>query len=146
MVCGLDDGGDYETDPELSHVRVKIMFTNPTHQEMLPCSYYLNGHCQFTDEQCRYEENITTTKKNRNNLIKKSSPDFHTVNYVNSVSYAIIKRPILSNCNAPTIRYWCEAMIVSGIQHALFAAILTIRNVPSKWIKPVNKSMLISTK
>lgn len=30
------------------------MFTNPTHKEMLPCPYYLDGECRFTDDQCHY--------------------------------------------------------------------------------------------
>lgn len=46
--------------PDLQHansseeVEVKVMFTNPTHKEMMPCPYYLEGDCKFSDEKCRY--------------------------------------------------------------------------------------------
>jgi hypothetical protein len=30
------------------------MFTNPTQQDMLPCPYYLEGDCRFSDQQCRF--------------------------------------------------------------------------------------------
>jgi hypothetical protein len=30
------------------------MFTNPTQQDMLPCPYYLEGECRFSDQQCRF--------------------------------------------------------------------------------------------
>lgn len=33
---------------------MRVLFTNPTHQEMLPCPYYLEGDCKFPEEQCRY--------------------------------------------------------------------------------------------
>lgn len=33
---------------------VKVLFINPTHQEMVPCSYYLEGDCKFSDEKCRF--------------------------------------------------------------------------------------------
>ncbi|KRT82582.1 hypothetical protein AMK59_4445 [Oryctes borbonicus] len=33
---------------------VKVMFINPTHQEMLPCPYYLETDCKFSEEKCRF--------------------------------------------------------------------------------------------
>lgn len=36
-----------------------MLFTNPTHQEMLPCPYYLETDCKFSDEQCRYSHGET---------------------------------------------------------------------------------------
>lgn len=36
-------------------IQVRVLFTNPTHQEMLPCPYFLeDSNCKFSDEQCRY--------------------------------------------------------------------------------------------
>lgn len=37
-----------------NNIEVKIMFINPTHQEMLPCPYLLDNDCKFSEEQCRY--------------------------------------------------------------------------------------------
>lgn len=55
MICGLDDTTDYdEDDVELANVKVKVLFTNPTHREMLPCSYYLDGDCRFPADKCRF--------------------------------------------------------------------------------------------
>lgn len=31
-----------------------MLFTNPTHQEMLPCPYYYDTDCKFSEEKCRY--------------------------------------------------------------------------------------------
>lgn len=54
MICGLDDINEYdEEDIELDKVKVKILFTNPTHREMLPCAYYLDGECRFNADKCR---------------------------------------------------------------------------------------------
>jgi len=30
------------------------MFTNPMQKDMLPCPYYLEGNCRFSDEQCHF--------------------------------------------------------------------------------------------
>lgn len=35
-------------------IKVRVMFTNPTHKEMLPCPFYLEGDCKFNDEKCRF--------------------------------------------------------------------------------------------
>lgn len=37
-----------------SDIKVKIVFINPTHEEMQPCPFLLNTTCKFSDEQCRY--------------------------------------------------------------------------------------------
>lgn len=36
-------------------IKVRVLFTNPTHQEMLPCPYFLeDSNCKFSEEQCRF--------------------------------------------------------------------------------------------
>lgn len=36
-------------------IKVKVIFINPTHEEMLFCPYLLNEtNCKFSDEQCKY--------------------------------------------------------------------------------------------
>ncbi|KFB46993.1 AGAP002111-PA-like protein [Anopheles sinensis] len=47
MVCSLDTS-------ELANATATVLFTNPTHQEMIPCSYFLEGECRFSEERCRY--------------------------------------------------------------------------------------------
>ena len=52
-----------------NETKVKVMFTNPTHKEMLPCPYYLKGDCKFDDEKCKYSHGelvlISSLKKYR---------------------------------------------------------------------------------
>uniref|UniRef100_A0A182Q6B9 Zinc finger CCCH-type with G patch domain-containing protein n=1 Tax=Anopheles farauti TaxID=69004 RepID=A0A182Q6B9_9DIPT len=47
MVCSLDSSN-------LAEATAKVLFTNPTHREMIPCAYFLDGDCRFTDEKCHY--------------------------------------------------------------------------------------------
>ncbi|KAJ8945820.1 hypothetical protein NQ314_009042 [Rhamnusium bicolor] len=49
MICSVvpDSTDSYET-------KVRVLFTNPTHQEMLPCPYYYDTDCKFSDEKCRF--------------------------------------------------------------------------------------------
>ncbi|XP_022900628.2 zinc finger CCCH-type with G patch domain-containing protein [Onthophagus taurus] len=35
-------------------IKVKVMFLNPTHLEMLPCPYFLETECKFSEEKCRF--------------------------------------------------------------------------------------------
>nr|CAI5849815.1 unnamed protein product [Callosobruchus analis] len=35
-------------------IKVRVLFTNPTHQEMLPCPYYYDSDCKFSEEDCRF--------------------------------------------------------------------------------------------
>lgn len=52
MICGLDN---IEVDDPMDEasVSVLVLFTNPTHQEMVPCSYFLDGDCRFDATKCR---------------------------------------------------------------------------------------------
>ncbi|OWF42647.1 zinc finger CCCH-type with G patch domain-containing protein-like [Mizuhopecten yessoensis] len=34
--------------------KVTVMFCNPTHMSMLPCTYHLEGNCKFSDQKCRF--------------------------------------------------------------------------------------------
>ncbi|XP_043275966.1 zinc finger CCCH-type with G patch domain-containing protein [Venturia canescens] len=38
----------------INDIKVRVLFVNPTHKEMLPCPYFLDGACKFSDEQCHY--------------------------------------------------------------------------------------------
>ncbi|CAK1548286.1 unnamed protein product [Leptosia nina] len=43
-----------QEEDQFGDLQVRVLFTHPTHTEMLPCPYFLNGDCKFEDEQCRY--------------------------------------------------------------------------------------------
>ncbi|CAG9110754.1 unnamed protein product, partial [Plutella xylostella] len=43
-----------QDDDQFKDLQVRVLFTHPTHAEMLPCPYFLDGECRFSDEQCRY--------------------------------------------------------------------------------------------
>ncbi|XP_029732153.2 zinc finger CCCH-type with G patch domain-containing protein [Aedes albopictus] len=47
LICSLDSS-------DLEDVSAKVLFINPTHQEMIPCVYFLEGDCKFDDEKCRF--------------------------------------------------------------------------------------------
>uniref|UniRef100_A0A182SA81 Zinc finger CCCH-type with G patch domain-containing protein n=1 Tax=Anopheles maculatus TaxID=74869 RepID=A0A182SA81_9DIPT len=47
MVCSLDTSS-------LADATAKVLFTNPTHREMIPCTYFLEGECRFPDNKCHY--------------------------------------------------------------------------------------------
>ncbi|KAK2189070.1 hypothetical protein NP493_115g02039 [Ridgeia piscesae] len=32
--------------------KVRVLFCNPTHRSMLPCPYFLDGNCRFSEEDC----------------------------------------------------------------------------------------------
>ncbi|XP_030376887.1 zinc finger CCCH-type with G patch domain-containing protein [Scaptodrosophila lebanonensis] len=53
LICGVDDEVIVDSNGVLD-VRLRVLFTNPTHREMLPCNYYLEGECRFDETRCRY--------------------------------------------------------------------------------------------
>lgn len=44
-----------------NYLQVKVFFTNPTHQEMLPCPYFLDMDCKFSDEKCKFSHGETVS-------------------------------------------------------------------------------------
>lgn len=67
-------------DNRLESGTVLVMFTNPTHQEMIPCSFYLDGHCRFDNQKCRYShgENVEY-----NELKEYKEPNFSILGKTN---------------------------------------------------------------
>ncbi|XP_051167034.1 zinc finger CCCH-type with G patch domain-containing protein [Leptopilina boulardi] len=43
-----------ESITSLNDIKVRVVFMNPTHKEMLPCPYFLEGDCKFSEEQCHF--------------------------------------------------------------------------------------------
>lgn len=54
FVCSLDDETDYDENVSLDNIKIKVLFINPTHRDMVPCSYFLDGSCKFDSDQCHY--------------------------------------------------------------------------------------------
>ncbi|KDR13643.1 zinc finger CCCH-type with G patch domain-containing protein [Zootermopsis nevadensis] len=51
LVCGVEPTSSIHS---MDQIQVRVMFTNPTQQDMLPCPYFLEGDCRFSDQQCRF--------------------------------------------------------------------------------------------
>lgn len=58
IVCGIEDEA-YIDDEGSIDVKLRVLFTNPTHREMLPCNYYFEGNCRFDDENCHFSHGNT---------------------------------------------------------------------------------------
>ncbi|XP_049887578.1 zinc finger CCCH-type with G patch domain-containing protein isoform X2 [Pectinophora gossypiella] len=43
-----------QDEDQFNDLQVRVLFTHPTHVEMLPCPFFLDGECKFDDEKCRY--------------------------------------------------------------------------------------------
>ncbi|CAD6997655.1 unnamed protein product [Ceratitis capitata] len=53
IVCGIEEIANIDSEGELK-ARLRVLFTNPTHKEMMPCLFYLEGECRFDEKQCHY--------------------------------------------------------------------------------------------
>ena len=53
-----------------------VLFLNPVHKEMLPCPYYLNGACKFSNELCHYSHGEIVALSS---LQEYREPDFSTL-------------------------------------------------------------------
>ncbi|KAH8410267.1 hypothetical protein KR009_010235, partial [Drosophila setifemur] len=82
LVCGVDDEVIINSDGVLD-VRLRVLFTNPTHREMLPCSYYLEGECRFDEARCKYSHGALVAGSS---IRKYNPPDFHKL----SRSYPVL--------------------------------------------------------
>ncbi|KAG8200388.1 hypothetical protein JTE90_028566 [Oedothorax gibbosus] len=52
LIFSTDLEGQDIQDPQ--EVKVKVMFCNPTCDQMRPCPFFLDGHCKFSDDKCRF--------------------------------------------------------------------------------------------
>ncbi|CAK9821789.1 Zinc finger CCCH-type with G patch domain-containing protein [Anthophora retusa] len=60
----------------MQDIKVRVLFLNPTHKEMLPCPYYLDGKCKFSDEDCRFSHGELVPLSN---IQEYREPDFQTI-------------------------------------------------------------------
>lgn len=61
---------------QFNDLQVRVLFTHPTHAEMLPCPFFLDGECRFDDEQCRYSHGSIV---HLSNLKEAIEPDFNGI-------------------------------------------------------------------
>lgn len=65
-----------QDEDQFQDLQVRVLFTHPTHAEMLPCPFYLDGECKFSDEQCRYSHGALVQLSNLKEAIE---PDFSSI-------------------------------------------------------------------
>ncbi|XP_017859012.1 PREDICTED: zinc finger CCCH-type with G patch domain-containing protein [Drosophila arizonae] len=73
LICGVDDELIVDKNGILD-VRLRVLFTNPTHREMLPCNYFLEGECRFDEVRCRYSHGALVPGAS---IKDYNAPDFH---------------------------------------------------------------------
>ncbi|KAJ6633505.1 Zinc finger CCCH-type with G patch domain-containing protein [Pseudolycoriella hygida] len=100
FVCGLDDKTEYENNIDLDNIKVKVLFTNPTHRDMVPCVYFLDGNCKFDSDKCHFSHGELVLY---NELKEYKEPDFQMLERV--------KCPVLAKQND---RIWYRGRIVSS--------------------------------
>ncbi|XP_015602108.1 zinc finger CCCH-type with G patch domain-containing protein [Cephus cinctus] len=73
-------GSIYKSNQEeirsMNDIKVRVLFMNPTHKEMLPCPYFLDGACKFSDEQCHYSHGEVVPFSS---LQEYREPDFSSI-------------------------------------------------------------------
>ncbi|XP_073824334.1 zinc finger CCCH-type with G patch domain-containing protein [Musca autumnalis] len=72
IICSIEEEAPIDDDGNID-VKFRILFTNPTHREMLPCTYFLEGDCRFDNENCHYSHGEVVSATS---LRKYAEPDF----------------------------------------------------------------------
>ncbi|KAJ2946470.1 hypothetical protein O0L34_g12515 [Tuta absoluta] len=65
-----------QNEDQFNDLQVRVLYTHPTHAEMLPCPFYLDGECRFSDEQCRYSHGTLVQLSNLKDAIE---PNFNSI-------------------------------------------------------------------
>ncbi|XP_064457349.1 zinc finger CCCH-type with G patch domain-containing protein-like [Ornithodoros turicata] len=60
----------------IDNISVTVMFTHPQSAAMKPCSFFLEGHCKFSAEQCRFSHGYPV---HLSDLREYFEPDFATL-------------------------------------------------------------------
>ncbi|OXU26919.1 hypothetical protein TSAR_000362 [Trichomalopsis sarcophagae] len=74
MICSI-----YKNDDQLSSlndIMVRVLYINPTHKEMLPCPYFLEGSCKFSEEQCHFSHGAVVPFTS---IQEYKEPDFSSI-------------------------------------------------------------------
>lgn len=100
LVCSLDDTTEYGENIDLDNIKIKVLFTNPTHRDMIPCSYYLDGNCKFDSDKCHYSHGEL--------VLYRELKDYKEPNFQKLQRF---KCPVLAK---QTDRVWYRGRIVSS--------------------------------
>ncbi|XP_046866398.1 zinc finger CCCH-type with G patch domain-containing protein [Drosophila willistoni] len=73
LICAVDDEVIVNSNGVLD-VRLRVLYTNPTHREMLPCTFYLEGECRFDEIRCRFSHGALVPGSS---IREYQPPDFH---------------------------------------------------------------------
>ncbi|KAL4706809.1 hypothetical protein ACJJTC_010043 [Scirpophaga incertulas] len=128
MVCEVVPHHD---DDQFKDLQVRVLFTHPTHTEMLPCPFYLDGDCRFEDEKCRYshgnlvplsnlkdaiEPNFESIKVGSRILMKLKPPDGEDTSLTKKISekYHLWHRAVIKNVDI--IEKKCIVKLEHGVK------------------------------
>jgi len=70
------DAETTETPDGKEETKVRVLFMNPTHKSMVPCPYFLDSKCRFSDDACRYSHGYLISV---DDLMPFKEPDFSQV-------------------------------------------------------------------
>ncbi|KAL0895803.1 hypothetical protein ABMA27_011839 [Loxostege sticticalis] len=120
-----------QNDDQFADLQVRVLFTHPTHAEMLPCPFYLDGDCRFEDEQCRYshgavvplshlkdaiDPNFNSIKVGSSILVKLKPPEGEDISLTkkSSEKFHLWHRAIVKNVDLE--KRSCTAKLEHGVQ------------------------------
>ncbi|XP_063972583.1 zinc finger CCCH-type with G patch domain-containing protein [Diachasmimorpha longicaudata] len=76
MISSVDRNDEKTAINSIHDIQVRVLFINPTHKDMLPCAYYLDGKCKFSDEKCHYSHGEQVSFSS---LQEYSEPDYSSI-------------------------------------------------------------------
>merc|ERR1719206_911916 len=44
----------FSADQDGDQVRVQVVYSHPTQLSMVPCKFYMEGECKFSDDKCKF--------------------------------------------------------------------------------------------
>lgn len=62
-----------EAISDLNHIKVRVLFTNPTERDMVPCPYFLDDKCNFGEDRCNFSHGYLASF---GDLQEYQEPDF----------------------------------------------------------------------
>ena len=54
MISHCENSAEDSLEHGTDSILVRVLFTHPVTQDMLPCSFYMAGKCKFPDDKCRF--------------------------------------------------------------------------------------------
>ncbi|XP_077286859.1 zinc finger CCCH-type with G patch domain-containing protein isoform X2 [Arctopsyche grandis] len=130
MVCSIikDNLNSHLT---YDNIQVRVMFTNPTSIEMVPCPYYLEGECKFDEDDCRFshgeivpfsslkvavQPNFENLKQGSRVLAKiKKNDDDESSSKRQSERYLLWHRALIKSIDLEN--HTCEIKLETGVEN-----------------------------